>query len=244
MLAINGWDAYSAQSLRARLITKHHIQSASIFFFSLPCVPFHEATTQHSYCSTSYLILTCSWVGKWSCEVDFVHVITCPKWVLPSFWSPCVALRLLHFRACFRMSAFRVSAPVFVLLFFSPAFSCDTECITGADTPTHKFLAQWAWMPPLVRHIGLRLHFWTAWSGSGKSPENRPMDRRGGKIERGTFGSAIVVRFLFVLNCHFYHQKLGPTQCLMRSWTGDNGVRHCLCVLKANGVVRFCKVSA
>lgn len=55
--------------------------------------------------------------------------------------------------------------------FFSPAFSCDTECITGADTSTHKFLAQWAWTPPLVRHIGLRLHFLTALSGSGKSPE-------------------------------------------------------------------------
>ena len=70
------------------------------------------------------------------------------------------------------MFAFRVSVPV--VFFFSPAFSCDTECIeciTGADTPTHKFLAQWAWTPPLVRHIGLRLHFLTALSGSGKSPE-------------------------------------------------------------------------
>lgn len=57
MLAINGWDAYSAQLLRARLITKHHIQSASFFFFPLPCVPFHEATMQHSYCSTSHPIL-------------------------------------------------------------------------------------------------------------------------------------------------------------------------------------------
>ena len=113
------------------------------------------------------------------------------------------------------MFAFRVSAPVFV--FFLGRFDATPSAPPGPTHPHTNFLHSGPGCRPLSGILVCVFIFGRLGAEVAKVRKNRPMDRCDGKMERGTWGSAIVVRFLFVLNCHFYHQKLGPTQCLMRS---------------------------